>query len=137
MTLVVDASVPMGWCFGSEADAYTDAVLHTLRTGDAIVPGLWSLEVANVLLVAERRRRISRADADRFLGFLAALPITVTEPENLGRLDRLMALARAHRLTAYDAAYLTLASTERAPLATRDRALRTAAEAAGVALFSP
>jgi predicted nucleic acid-binding protein len=134
--LVVDCSVTMGWCFESEADEYADAVLRALRDGEAVVPALWTLEVANVLLVAERRRRIGRADSDRFLRLLAALPIVMAEPLALRHLDTLLPRARELRLSAYDAAYLHVAIEQRLPLATRDRALRAAATAAGVAAFA-
>ena len=46
-----------------------------------------------------------------------------------------MTLARARKLTVYDAAYLELARRERLPLATLDGALEKAAVAEGVALF--
>lgn len=134
--LVVDCSVTMGWCFESEADGYTDAALAALDDGEAVVPPLWALEVANVLLVAERRRRIARPDATRFLRLLGALPIVIAEPLAVQHLDRLLLLGRDHRLSAYDAAYLQLALERSLPLATRDRALRAAAGAAGVPAFA-
>ena len=136
MTIVVDASVTMAWCFETEADAYADAALHALRHGGGLVPAVWTLEVANVLLLAERRRRLSRGDADRFLGILSQLPITVADAPTTADVDGVMTLAREHRLTAYDAAYLALASMTRAPLATRDRALRAAAQRATIVLFA-
>ena len=61
---VLDCSVAMAWCFGDEADAYSDRVLEELEQGTALVPCLWSLEVANVLLVAERRGRLLRRVRD-------------------------------------------------------------------------
>jgi predicted nucleic acid-binding protein len=126
----------MGWCFESEADAYTDAVLAAVPRATVLVPAIWPLEVANVLLVAERRRRIARADAVRFLDLLGALPIVVEPPVEVGDLGLFLALAHERRLSAYDAAYLHLAMREHAPLATRDRGLRAAARAAGVAEFA-
>lgn len=134
--LVVDCSVTMGWCFESEADRYTDAVLHTLAEGEAIVPPLWLLEVANVLLVAERRRRIDRPASARFMRLLAALPIVIADSPAMHQMDALLTLARTHGLSAYDAAYLHIAVDRRLPLATRDRALRSAAVAAGVSPFA-
>lgn len=132
---VLDCSVTMAWCFEDEANRYSDAVLTALSTDQAIVPSLWSLEVANVLVVSERRGRLSREDAQRFLDLLAGLPITVSPfaPEPAEAL----ALAREHRLSAYDAAYLSLALRARLPIATRDRALRMAARATRVMPFTP
>ena len=47
-----------------------------------------------------------------------------------------MALARIHGLTAYDASYLALAIREDCALASLDRRLNEAAAAQGVALFA-
>ena len=134
---VLDCSVTMAWCFESEFDAYAHVVLTSIARGPAVVPPLWLLEVANVLLVAERRRRITRADASRFLGLLEELPIVVAEPEGVSGIAVVLTLARGLGLSAYDAAYLHLARRERMPLASRDRALRAAARSAGVTLYDP
>jgi predicted nucleic acid-binding protein len=77
MPLVIDTSVTMAWCFEDEADEATDAVLDLLTDDQAVVPFLWQLEVANVLLVAERRKRITEAQATRFLELLGGLPIRI------------------------------------------------------------
>lgn len=132
---VLDCSVTMAWCFEDEADRYSDRVLAALSRATAVVPALWSLEVANVLLVSERRGRLTLEDGQRFLTHLAGLPIIVdpSVPES----GDLLALGRAHRVSAYDAAYLQLAIRTRLPLATRDRPLRAAARTARVASFVP
>jgi predicted nucleic acid-binding protein len=132
---VLDCSVTMSWCFESEGDDYARAVLGALAEGGAVVPPLWPLEVANVLLVAERRRRVTRADAARFLGLLAELPLAIAPPVAVEDMGALIGLGREHALSAYDAAYLHLALREHLPLATRDRGLRAAARSAGVAPF--
>jgi predicted nucleic acid-binding protein len=46
----------------------------------------------------------------------------------------LLRLARDTRLSIYDASYLELAQRRRLPLATRDRAMKLAAQRAGVSL---
>ncbi|HEV8642586.1 MAG TPA: type II toxin-antitoxin system VapC family toxin [Methylomirabilota bacterium] len=134
--LVLDCSVAMAWCFESEADRYADAVLEALADGAAVVPALWPLEVANVLVMAERRRRLSRAAAMRFLELVGELPVVVDSPITIGEIPGLLGLATAHQLSAYDAAYLHLAMREQLPLATRDHALRAAARATGVRQFA-
>jgi predicted nucleic acid-binding protein len=133
MPIVVDASVAMAWCFTDEASAATDAVLGRLASEGGLVPDLWRLEVVNVLLAAERRSRISEAQASRFLGLLDELPISV----DLAATDSVAVLAtgRRHGLSAYDAAYLVLAERLGAPLATLDSALSAAALRAGVELL--
>lgn len=127
----------MAWCFEDEADRYTEHVLDELGRGRAVVPSLWPYEVVNVLLVAERRRRLRSDDSARFLALLARLPIEVDQPIALEHVPTLIAVAREHRLSAYDAAYLDLALRERLPLATRDTALGAGARAAGITHFSP
>jgi predicted nucleic acid-binding protein len=127
----------MAWCFEDESDHYASAVLQALTTGSAVVPPLWALEVANVLLVAERRRRISAAASTRYLELLRELPITVAEPDSVAELGELLLPGRAHKLSAYDAAYLRVARREHLALATRDAPLRAAARSAGVAIFAP
>ena len=75
---VIDASATLPWCFADEATAATNALLTGLRTGDeAIVPAHWPLEVANALLLAVRRKRISPQDAHQFLEDLEFLPLRV------------------------------------------------------------
>ncbi|MBI5510568.1 MAG: type II toxin-antitoxin system VapC family toxin [Deltaproteobacteria bacterium] len=130
--VVVDCSVVMAWCFEDEADAYADGILASLASGEAVVPGLWLLEVANVLIVAERRRRLTAADSARFLGFLEQLPIEVDASYPARGDHAPLLIAREYGLSAYDAAYLGLAMREGLPLATRDRALRAACRKSGV-----
>ncbi len=129
---VLDASVALAWLFREQADTGTELLLDQLRSHGARVPTVWWLEIANVLLVSERRGRTTPADAARFVALLRRLPVTVdpTTPERaaFGVLD----LARSHRLSSYDAAYLDLALREGLPLATRDNILRKAADALGI-----
>lgn len=133
MPVVVDASVTMAWCFEDEATQETDDVLDQLRGDEAVVPALWQLEVANVLLIAERRGRITEAQAARFLDLLMHLPIRVDRSP--ADIMAIVAAGRRHDLTAYDAAYLVLAERLAAPLATLDDKLSAAGRAAGVPLL--
>jgi predicted nucleic acid-binding protein len=130
--VVLDTSVTAAFCFADEATEATDALLQAVAATGAVVPCLWPFEIANVLVHAERRHRISAADVSRVLEILAGLPIEIEAPTALprGALD----LARAHRLTVYDAAYLEVAMRRGLPLATLDEDLRKAARAAGVRL---
>ena len=131
--IVIDASVTMAWCFEDEATEASDRVLDLLRQGEAVVPSLWQLEVANVLLVAERRNRISEAQATHFLDLMVQLPIRVDPaPVDSGAV---VAAGRRHGLSAYDASYLVLAERLGAPLATSDAALAAACRTAGVSLL--
>lgn len=130
MTLVVDASVTMAWCFEDEATAATDALLERAVAEGCLMPALWRAEVANVLVMAERRGRLTAAQRDRFLVLLDRVPVAIeaTAPDSAA----LIWLADKHGLSAYDTWYLWLATRSGATLATIDDRLADAARAAGV-----
>lgn len=130
---VIDASVATAWCFEDEVTDDTEAVLDRLRSEQAIVPAIWPLEVANVLLVAERRGRISEAQINRFIRLLGQLPIKLDDAGS--DLAGVVATGRAHGLNSYDASYLLLAERAGLPLATLDARLGGAATQAGVPLL--
>jgi len=132
--LVIDSSVALGWCFEDEASPRFDALLEQIRDEGAVVPGLWHLEVADVLLQAEKRGRITAADMALRLELIAELPIG-TDNETTARAWReILAVAAAEGLTTYDAAYLELAIRRGLPLLTKDQALIAAAQRTGVAV---
>ena len=131
---VVDASVVMSWCFPDEQNPYARDVLRVLREADMVVPSVWSLEIANALVVAERRKRLGAADIARFVTLLEGLAPAVDRHTAAQALGETLSLARKHRLSAYDAAYLELAMREGLPLATLDQDLKKAARTAGVSL---
>jgi len=134
MSFVLDASMTMAWCFPDEADASADAVLDRLRRTGAVVPVVWPLEVANTLLVGERRQRLAPGQAAHFIAFVEALPITVDSAALQRALGPILALAREQHLASYDAAYLDLAMMLGLPIASRDGLLRSAARRVGVQL---
>ena len=134
MSVVIDASVALCWCFDDESSPRTEALLDRVARDGALVPILWYFELGNVLLQAERRGRIKTADVAARLELIGALPI-VTDQDSAGRIWReVLALARSHRLTTYDAAYLDLAIHRAMPLATNDGDLIKAAKSVGVEL---
>jgi len=94
---------------------------------------LWPFEIANALALAERRKRITQDGIAAFVATLRRLPIQVERREALWVWQATITLAREHRLTAYDAAYLDLARREQLSLATQDHELRAAGLAIGVA----
>lgn len=132
--IVVDCSVVMSWCFEDEADDYSDSVLDLLAGAEAVVPSIWPLEVANVLLVAERRKRLKEADSAQFLKLLGELPITIDHESSNRALSDILFLGRQQGLSSYDAAYLELAMREGAALATKDEKLKKASKKCGVQL---
>ena len=130
--LVLDASVALSWCFKNEATAAGDRLLERLATEAASVPAIWHLEIANVLALSERRGRITPANSSEFIALLETLDVVIDEETRSRALGRVLDLARAGRLTAYDAAYLELAMRLGIPLASKDVDLCDAAERLGV-----
>jgi predicted nucleic acid-binding protein len=133
--LVLDASVALSWCFDDEATAATREVLRGLHTDRAVAPSLLPLEIANVLTLAERRRRIDRSRVAEFIGLIDSLAIEIDGQTSARALHAVLDLARDKALTAYDASYLELALRLGLPLATKDVALRRAAVPLGVRLL--
>lgn len=132
---VVDNSVVMAWCFQDETSQYADAILGSLEVFKAIVPSIWPLEVGNVLLVAERRKRLSEASSARFIALLTELPITIEQESPERMMREILALAREHQISSYDASYLDLAMRKGVPIATLDDGLIKAAERSHVPIM--
>ena len=127
--IALDASIAVNWVLDDVVDPRAVVALDLLERDGAVVPQLWHYEVRNVLLIAERRRRIPQDGIKERLDALRDLPI-LTDQE--ARLPEALELARTHRLSFYDALYLELATRRGAPLATLDRALDEASVAEGV-----
>jgi predicted nucleic acid-binding protein len=133
---VMDNSVVMSWCFRDQANPYADSILERLSAAVAYVPSVWSLEVVNVLLSAERKKYISQADSVRFISLLSQLPIFVEYESPEKAMKDLLGLARAHNLSSYDSSYLDLAMRKGLPLATLDEKLRKAAANTNVSILT-
>ena len=132
MSLVLDNSVALAWCFEDEQTPSIMSLLDHVVAHGAIAPLLWPLEALNGLLVAERRRRLSTEQRIELAGLLRALPITLDDDTAEKCWEDTLGLAERFRLSVYDATYLELAQRRRLPLASMDRALRSAAGAIGV-----
>lgn len=134
---VLDASVTLAWILDDPVPAYAMRVQQALSSGaKAIVPGIWHLEVANVLVVAERRKSISSDDLSFFLEQLEQLATRSIEQHNdFISVRAALTTAQTSRLSAYDGVYLETARARRVPLATLDQKLRSAATRAQVELF--
>ncbi len=113
-----------------ESDARAEVAAARVATERAIVPGFWWYEIRNILLLNERRGRITGAESEKVLRSVGSLP-EVSFPQDSGEVIQ---LARKHRLSVYDAAYLALAKSEKLELATLDNDLAKAARAEGIAL---
>jgi len=103
---------------------------------EVIAPSVWPFEVANILLVAERRKRISMAQASIFLDRIAQYSISIETVQPFRAFGEVRSLARQGGLTVYDAAYAELALRRDLPLATLDDQLRRSARAVGIRLLN-
>lgn len=107
-------------------------LLDQVTEHGAIVPSLWSLEIGNVLLIAERKKRITLEQRQKAIHALAELPISIDAMTSNHAWLETMELAERYNLTLYDASYLELSLRRSLPLATFDNSLKRAAELAGV-----
>ena len=130
MTLVVDASIRVAWAF-DEVNAVASEARERMRRETAVAPALWWFEVLNALIQGERGGRFTELGTARFLRDISRLAINI---DRMLSEHAVLTVARRHRLTVYDAAYLELALREALPLATLDEALVAAARAEGVPL---
>jgi predicted nucleic acid-binding protein len=135
LSLVLDSSVTLSWCFEDERTAATVATLENVAANGAVAPSLWPLEVLNGLAMAERRNRLTAAQRETLSGFLASLPVTIDHETSAQAWTVTAHLAARHKLTLYDAAYLELAQRLNLPLASLDQELRAAGSAVGIKLL--
>jgi predicted nucleic acid-binding protein len=135
-TDIADASAAMAWGHQAQATRQTAAMLEAIAEGATVeVPALWSLEVANALIVLVRRRKLADEERETALGWLRGLRIRVDHEMSALAFSRMSELAAAYELSVYDAAYLELAQRRRLSLGCKDGPLRTAAKRAGVGLW--
>ena len=135
---VLDNSVAMRWLLASNKvsdQRYAELVLRSLANAEAVVPHLWHLEAANVLLSAANRKELEISAVERFTVQLENLPITVDTLTSNQVFGHTMSLAKAYRLSSYDAAYLELALRENLPLATLDKHLLKAARRSDIEIY--
>src|SRR5262249_50501207 len=109
------------------------AALRRVSAEAAVAPTLFAFELHNVLLMGERKGRLKESQTAQFLRYVSNLPIEIDPaPDNRAALN----IARSHKLSFYDAAYLELAQRRSLPIATLDDALARAARIENVALIS-
>lgn len=135
MSVVIDASAVAAWAFSDERSVNSIGLLRRVGEHGALVPSIWPHEVANMLVQGERRGRLARNERDAFLARLARLPIRVEVVQLKEVVEGAVAMADAHGLTVYDAAYLDLAARSSLPLATKDELLVAAAAKVGVTVL--
>lgn len=127
MSCVLDSSVALAWIFDDERTLVVDALIADVLASGPVVPGIWPVEVANVLMMSARGKRAGKLDVTASLGDLRSLRVHVDQETNERAWHDTLNLATPHMLTLYDATYLELAIRLQVPLATFDKDLRTAA----------
>ena len=133
-SLVLDASIVIGWSLADESDKDLSFVDAQLPIQSILVPQIWHIELRSALLSADRRKRITSDQVDELLQYLALIPVST---DSSPRLDIALTVARKHRLSLYDAVYLELALRSGCGLATRDKKLTKAALAENCLFVNP
>ncbi|CAN5418316.1 type II toxin-antitoxin system VapC family toxin [soil metagenome] len=128
--LVLDSSVTLAWALPDEESAYADAlVAEVFAAGVAAVPSLWFSEVSNVLATNYRCGRLTDDQLIEAIGAVKSLPVEIDGESPQKSFDAVLALAKRHKITTYDATYLDIAIRRKFPLGTLDSKLRVAAKA--------
>jgi predicted nucleic acid-binding protein len=135
VSLVLDSSVTLTWCFEDEHTPATTTLLEQITEVGAVAPTLWPLEILNALVMAERRGRLDAARRHQLISLLRDLPVKLDQETAAQAWSATARLAERFRLTLYDAAYLELAQRLNLPLASLDQELRAAAGTLGVPLL--
>ena len=129
---VLDSSVALAWYLPRQQTTRTKILLDEATEHGALTTALWPIEVANVLLIYERRGQLTTAERVSAVGFYTDLPIATDDQTAARAWSTAFDLALAHKLTIYDAGYLELSLRSGLPLATLDQALSKAASSLGV-----
>jgi predicted nucleic acid-binding protein len=133
VAFVLDASVTASWFLAEPPHPHVTIAERRMNTESATSPTLWWYETRNILIVAERRKRLTAADVDLALNRLILLSVQLETPDA----QMSFVIARRHGLSFYDATYVELALRRGLELATRDMAMAMAAQSEGVALIGP
>ena len=130
---VLDSSFALAWGLPDESSTEAERFLSKLSPNTILwVPSLWWYEIANALLMAERRGRLKEAEPLRLLELYRSLPLETDAAAGPEALWRFRTLGREHGLTAYDASYQELAARRNLSLASLDKSLAKAARKIGV-----
>lgn len=133
--IVIDASIALSWCFADERTSASQKLLERVILSGALVPNLWHLEICNSLLIGEIKGRITiESIIEQFKNF-DDMPIEVDFQTSSAAWGSIARIARIHKLTSYDAAYVELAQRYSIELATRDKAMIKAATSLQIPLF--
>jgi len=133
MDWVLDSSIALALALPDETSEHADHFFRQVTSKSVLwVPALWWYEIANALIGAQRRKRLTERDRMRLMELYRMLPIRTDTVLDSDAMYRFHTLALEYQLSAYDAAYLELAQRRGLGLATLDQRLYSAAIKAGV-----
>jgi len=134
---VLDASVALAGLLGEAQAQAAETIIARIGEETALVPAHFGLEVADLVARQIRQGAVAEDAGIALAREAAAWPVTVDAETASLALSRTLALAIAHRITAYDAAYLEICLRRGAPLATFDSRLGAIARIHAVRLLVP
>ena len=118
----------IAWVHPGQANDESNTWLAHIANGAELVePSRWPLEIANALLMLQRRRKITASERDEARNLLAAMPAALDHGGAERAFRALSALPHAEGLSVYDAAYLDLFIRLKLPLACKAGPLSSAA----------
>ncbi len=136
MRWVVDCSFTAALFLPDESSSKVRFFFEKLESDDTLwVPGLWWYEITNVLVVSTRRNRLTHMDTERILSLLNQIDFKTDNLAGTTYSQEIYEIAQLYALSAYDAAYLELATRKNCNLASFDKKLVEAAQKAGVKTF--
>ena len=133
--IVLDASLMVEWLLRKDRAAVYPTIYAALSQAQVRVPAHWPLEIGNAFQPDLRSSDLSIFDLHELIIEFDHIDIRVMPPLALDEIAPLAQFAASNGLTTYDAAYVQLALSHEATLATLDRAMRAAAQRLNIPLL--
>ena len=133
-TIALDCSVAIPWLIQEQSNPAVDTLFQDGYRGAValVVPVLWFTECGSTLNEMVKRKRLTLKEAQEGFATLRYSRVQPDMPPTVDIQSAILQLAQNHKITFYDATYLELAQRKHGMLATLDKELRAAAQAAGL-----
>ncbi len=136
MNWVLDCSFSAALFLPDEFSPKVRGFFTNLSKNDKLyVPSIWWYEITNVLIAAERRKRLNYAEVSKVTLLFEQLGIETDNSNGVPFLKEIYRLANLNILSAYDAGYLELAIRQDASLASLNKQLLKVAVNSGVLIY--
>lgn len=136
MLWVVDCSFAAALFLPDESSLKVESFFRDTGSDDLFwVPMLWWYEITNVLVVSERRNRLTHADIQEIMLLFDQFEFNTDNSFGTDHSNKLYEVAQKYTLSSYDASYLELAVRKSANLASLDNKLIESAKKAGVKIY--